>query len=167
MNATSSRLSAFSNHVPSRAPAFDPFASTERTTLYDLIVRSIGEDAADKLIADFGGRRLYVPIAPGPRDQIARSIGLRGAMAMAHTFGSDRILVPVTSNHLRRRARIVAMRADHISISHIARELRCTERYVYKVLALKRAPEPSDSAFPPTSAPIAERLNRGHFSRHS
>jgi hypothetical protein len=167
MNAFPNRVSAFSNHVSSRAPAFDPFASTERTTLYDLIVHSIGEDAADKLIADFGGRRLYVPMAPGPRDQIARSIGLSGAMAMAHTFGSDRILVPVTSNHLRRGARIVAMRADNVSISRIARELRCTERYVYKVLALKRAPELSAAALPPTSAPIAERLQRGPIIRRS
>ena len=65
---------------------------------------------------------------------------------MAHIFGSDRMLVPVTSNHLRRRVRIVAMRADNVSISRIARELRCTERYVYKVLALKRAPEPAAAA---------------------
>ena len=166
MNAIPNRLSAFSN-VPSRAPAFDPFADTERTTLYDLIVHSVGEDAADKLIADFGGRRLYVPMAPAPGDQIARSIGLRGAMAMAHTFGSDRILVPVTSNHLRRRVRIVAMRADNVSISRIARELRCTERYVYKVLALKRGPELSAVESPPTSAPIAERLKRGLISQRS
>jgi hypothetical protein len=59
------------------------------------------------------------------------------------------------------------MRADNVSISHIAQELRCTERYVYKVLALCRAPEPLASSATPTSAPIAERLKRGHINQRS
>ena len=82
-------------------------------------------------------------------------------------FGSDRLLIPVTSNHNRRRVRIVAMRADNVSISRIARELRCSERYVYKVLALQRDPEPAAAEFPPTSAPIAERLKRGLIKHRS
>jgi Homeodomain-like domain len=168
MNAAAhSRMPAL-ERAPSPAPRFNPFADPVPATLYDLISRSIGEDAADKLIADFGGRRLYIPIAPGPTDLIARSIGLVAALAMAHTFGSDRLLIPVSSTHNRRRVRIVAMRAEHVSISHIARELRCTERYVYKVLALHRAPEPAAAApVAPTSAPIAERLKRGLINRRS
>ena len=137
-----------------------------RPTLYDQIGHSIGDDAADKLIADFGGRRLYIPRAPGPGDLITRSIGLTAALAMARVFGGDRLLIPVTSTLARRRVRIVAMRADHVSISRIAHELRCTERYVYKVLALNRLPSPR-VALAPTSAPIAERLKRGHINQRS
>ncbi len=169
MNAAPSRMPAL-GRVPSPTPRFNPFAAAVRHTLYDQIGDSIGGDAADKLIADFGGRRFYVPRAPAPGDPITRSIGLPAALAMARTFGGDRILVPVTSSHLRRRVRIVAMRADHVSISHIAQELRCTERYVYKVLALSRPPDPRSSnvhAAPPTSAPIAERLKRGHINQRS
>jgi hypothetical protein len=59
------------------------------------------------------------------------------------------------------------MRADNVSISRIAHELRCTERYVYKVLALTRAPENISKTAPPTSAPIAERLKRGHINQRS
>jgi hypothetical protein len=94
---------------------------------------------------------------------ITRSIGLTSALAMARVFGGDRLLIPATNTFARRRFRIFQMRADHVSISRIAHELRCTERYVYKVLALCRAPE----AAPPTSAPIAERLKRGHINQHS
>lgn len=150
MNALAGRMSAFSG-ASSPAPCFDPF-DVARTSLYDQIVRSIGGDAADKLIADFGGRRLYIPLAPAPGDQLARSIGLLGALAMARTFGSERLLIPATTDHARRRARIVAMRADRISVSRIARRLRCTERYVYKVLASLRAPEPSAAQSLTTSA---------------
>ena len=165
MNAASSRMTAL--NCAASPPRFNPFVVAPRPTLYDLISHSIGGDAADKLIADFGGRRLYIPIAPGPGDQIARSIGLLPALAMARVFGSDRLLIPVTSTHRRRRARIVAMRAEHVSISHIARQLRCTERYVYKVLALNRAAVAPAAELPPTSAPIAERLKRGPINQRA
>ena len=165
MNAAPSRMRVIGR--ASSSPRFNPFAAVMRTTLYDLIGDSIGGDAADKLVADFGGRRFYVPRTPVPGNPITRSIGLRAALAMARTFGGDRIVIPVTSSHQRRRARIVTMRADNVSVSHIARELRCTERYVYKVLALTRSPEPAAVNSPQTSAPIAERLKRGHINHRS
>ena len=140
MNPSCSRMPAL-DRAPSPAPRFNSFANpaTPRCTIK--IGHSIGGDAADKLIADLGGRRLYIPITPTSGSTIARSIGLLAALAMARAFGGDRLLIPVTSDHLRRRVRIVEMRAGHVSISRIARELRCTERYVYKVLASNRTPE--------------------------
>jgi len=134
----------------------DPFADPAPPSLYNQIVRSIGDNAADKLIADFGGRRLYILMAPGPDDQVTKSIGLVAALAMARVFGGDRLVIPLGSDQERRRARIIAMRADHLSIPRIARQLRCTERYVYKVLALERTATP---------APVAEHFKRGIISR--
>lgn len=150
--------------IPERAHPPAPAAaslSPARSTLYDQIGRSIGDDAAGKLVADFGGRRLYIPIAPSPGDIVTRSIGLTAALQMARIFGGDRLLIPAGCDHARRRARILAMRAERISISRIARELRCTERYVYKVLALERgsrapSPEPPAPAAVATSSSPAE-----------
>jgi Mor family transcriptional regulator len=167
MNAVPSRMPAL-NRAPLPAPRFNPFAAVARTSLFDQIGHSIGDDAADKLIEDFGGRRLYIPVAPAPGDLVTRSIGLPAAMAMARVFGGDRLLIPATSDHAGRRVRIVAMRAEHVSISRIAHEFRCTERYVYKVLAFNRAPEtPAAESAAPTSAPIAERLKRGPINQRS
>ena len=166
MNAASHRMPALAR-APLPAPRFNPFVVAMRHTLYDQIGDSIGGDAADKLIADFGGRRLYIPRAPARGDLITRSIGMLAALTMARVFGGDRILVPATCNHARRRVRIVTMRAEHVSISRIARELRCTERYVYKVLALCRAPQTQVASVTATSAPIAERLKRGHINQRS
>jgi hypothetical protein len=180
MNAVSSRMPAL-DRAPSPAPHFNSYADTTHPTLYDQIGHSIGGDAADKLIADLGGRRLYIPIAPTSGSTITRSIGLLAALAMARAFGGDRLLIPVTSDHTRRRVRIVAMRAEHVSISRIAQALRCTERYVYKVLASIRVPENPPRGCSPslegrgresgssstTSAPIAERLKRGHINQRS
>ena len=129
MNAASSRMPALARAPrPASPPRFNPFAGAMRPTLYDLIGNSIGGDAADKLIADFGGRRLYISRTPSPGDLITRSIGLASALAMARVFGGDRLLIPATNTFARRRFRIFQMRADHVSISRIAHELRCTER---------------------------------------
>jgi Mor family transcriptional regulator len=148
MSAMSSRMPAL-NCAPAPDSDFDPWDDVERTSLYDQIAHSIGCDAADKLIADFGGRRLYIPVAPAPGDLLSRSIGLLPALALARTFGGDRLMIPVTSTHARRRARIVSMRANNVSIARIAHELRCTERYVYKVLSVKRVPAPPAAEMPP------------------
>lgn len=158
------------NSVPARqasilssALALDPFAADAPGSLFAQIERSIGDDAANKLIADFGGRRLYIPVAPAPGDRVTSSIGLVAALAMARTFGGDRLLVPVTSDHARRRAKIFAMRVQNISIARIARQLRCSERHVYKVLAESRGNR-SDASTP---APPAEHFKRGTFNGRS
>jgi Mor family transcriptional regulator len=109
-----------------------------RRSLFQQVGQSIGQAAADKLIADFGGRRLYIPMTPVAGNVVTRSIGLDAAIVMARVFGGDRLLIPSSNNHARRRGQILSMRAQRTSISRIARELRCTERYVYKVLASER-----------------------------
>jgi hypothetical protein len=159
MNALPNLRSVPSRANPSIPIPIDPFADPAPPSLYNQIVRSIGAHAAEKLIADFGGRRLYILMAPGPDDQVTKSIGLIAALAMARVFGGDRLMIPATNDHARRRARIIAMRADHVSIPRIARQLRCTERYVYKVLALERITS--------TPAPVAEHFKRGIISRRT
>ena len=119
-------------------PPLDDSASSARTSLFAQVGQSIGEEAADKLVADFGGRRLYIPITPAAGDLVTSSIGLVAATAIARVFGGDRLLIPSSNHQTRRRAQILAMRAGRMSISRIAHELRCTERYVYKVLAAER-----------------------------
>lgn len=141
---------------------FAESAADPGSSVYAQVARVIGSPAADKLIARFGGRRLYIPMVPEPGNLLPRSIGMRAATAMARAFGRERILIPATCDQARRRARIFAMRANQISVSRIARELGCTERYVYKVLALKRTCPSGRSS---TSAKIAERLKRGRLDQ--
>ncbi|MBF6569089.1 MAG: helix-turn-helix domain-containing protein [Candidatus Binataceae bacterium] len=104
------------------------------------IVDTIGDDAALKLIADFAGTRLYVPQEPNPEDPISRSIGLPAAQKLARLYGGDRMDVP---NPAVRRMRILQMRAAGATVESIARELRCTARRVYQVLAEARTVSPS------------------------
>jgi Mor family transcriptional regulator len=113
-------------------------AARVRTSTLDSIAEAIGTSAAAKVVAEFGGRRLYVPRRAHPEDALARLIGARAAAELARVFGGDRIMIPADFERAHRRERIVEARRRGLTISSIAREIRCTERYVYKVLAQAR-----------------------------
>lgn len=104
------------------------------STLKDL-VSMIGIEGAARLIGAFAGMRLYVPHAPEPDDSLSEVIGLEAARALAQIYGGDRIDVP---NPTPRRIQIVDLRANGVSIDGIARELHCTRRRVFQVLAEAR-----------------------------
>jgi DNA-binding NarL/FixJ family response regulator len=99
------------------------------------IVEIIGEEAAAKLIASFGGTRLYVPHSPCADDPLARVVGTSNAMKLAQMFGGERVELPKPPP---RRTRILALRATGCSIEEIARALNCTRRRVFQVLAEAR-----------------------------
>jgi hypothetical protein len=103
----------------------------------DNIARVIGAGATARLISTFGGGRVYIAKNPGPGDAVARVIGGEAAERLGAIFGGERIWFPNASGHLTRR-RIASLRRRGSSISRIARELKLSERYVYKVLALLR-----------------------------
>jgi len=101
------------------------------------IARVIGAGATARLISTFGGGRVYIAKNPGPSDAVARVIGDEAAGILGAIFGGERIWLPNDAGHVTRR-RISLMRRRGSSISRIARELRLSERYVYKVLAQLR-----------------------------
>jgi hypothetical protein len=98
------------------------------------IARVIGAGATARLISTFGGGRVYIARNPGRSDAVARVIGAEAAAMLGAIFGGERIWFPNDAGHFTRR-RIVQMRRRGSSISRIARALRLSERYVYKVLA--------------------------------
>jgi hypothetical protein len=103
----------------------------------DNIARVIGAGPTARLISTFGGGRVYIAKKPGPADAVSRVIGGEAAGMLGAIFGGERIWFPNDAGHLTRR-RISLMRRRGSSISRIARELRLSERYVYKVLAQLR-----------------------------
>jgi Mor transcription activator family len=100
----------------------------------DNIARVIGAGATTRLISTFGGGRVYIAKNPSPGDAVARVIGNDAAGRLGAIFGGERIWLPNDTGHLTRR-RIIQMRKRGSTVSRIARELRLSERYVYKVLA--------------------------------
>ena len=75
----------------------------------------------------------FDPAAPAI-ENIAKLIGAGAAARLGAMFGGERVWVPNDAGHLTRR-RITLMRGRGSSVARIARVLRVSERYVYKVLA--------------------------------
>ncbi len=77
-----------------------------------LIVELIGEDAAARLVARFGGTRLYVPHLPAGDDVLAQLVGIDAALTLAHMFGGERIELPKPPQRRPRRGRAAAGARD-------------------------------------------------------
>ncbi len=103
-----------------------------RGSLLKEIVSVIGTERAARLVAAFGGMRLYIPHYPEPEDALSELIGNAAACALAQLYGGDRIDVP---NPNPRRIQILELRASGISIDGIARSVHVTRRRVFQVLA--------------------------------
>jgi Homeodomain-like domain-containing protein len=107
-----------------------------RSSMLAELIAAAGEEAAQKLVAAFGGARLYVPQMPEPEDPLSRVIGPEAAVRLAQVYGGDRVDIP---NPTVRRARIAELRRAGLGVDAIARELSCTRRRVFQVLAEVRA----------------------------
>ncbi|MBF6559117.1 MAG: helix-turn-helix domain-containing protein [Candidatus Binataceae bacterium] len=112
------------------------FEAGARGALLEELIAVMGTPAAARLVAAFGGTRLYVPQTPDAGDALSGAVGHEAAIALAQIYGGDRLEVP---NPTPRRVRIAQMRADGISVDAIARSLGCTRRRVFQVLAEARA----------------------------
>ena len=113
-------------------PRLDPEAPA-----IENIAKLIGAGATARLISNFGGVRVYIAKNPGPDDALVQVIGSDAATILASIFGGERVWFPNAAGH-ETRMRIARMRRRGSSISRIAREVRVSERYVYKVLAQLR-----------------------------
>ena len=113
----------------------------ERPSILNGLTELIGEEAADKLLEKFGGRRLYVPHLPQLGDVLTGAIGKAAAERLSELFGGDRVDVP---NPTPRRTLIVRLRGAGLSVDAIAGVVHCTRRRVYQVLAEARASQVED-----------------------
>jgi hypothetical protein len=123
--------------APLGAPEYPRVRLKPDAPLIDNIARLIGAGAASRLVAEFGGGRLYIPEKPSPGDRLTEAIGYVAAMRLASVFGGERVSLPLDSGRAL-SVRIAELRARGVSIARIARRAGCSERYVYKVLARLR-----------------------------
>lgn len=127
--------------VPSSPPPGASAPSRARlkadASVIDNIARLIGAGPASRLIAEFGGGRLYIPEKPSPGDSVSQAIGYAAAMRLGSVFGGERVWLPNDAGRAL-SVSIATLRAQGLSVSRIARRAGCSERYVYKVLARLR-----------------------------
>jgi hypothetical protein len=106
-----------------------------KPSTFDNLVAAIGREAAEKLLEHFGGTRLYVPVRVIAGSPLTIAIGDSAAAGFSRHFGGECLQIPVDPEWGRLRGRIVELhRAGHSTLE-ITRHLRCSRRYVLRILA--------------------------------
>lgn len=106
------------------------------------VAEVIGDEAAHKLARDFGGTRLYIPSEPCESHPLTLSVGREVALVIAEKFAGEELVIPMYKSRAERRLDrelILKLRTHHRSIAAIARQVGCSERHVYNVLAENEA----------------------------
>jgi DNA-binding NarL/FixJ family response regulator len=117
---------------PLRAPDIEPDDFDGLRATAANLKRLLGDDGARALADAFGGRRLYVPKEPGPHHPLTVVIGPESAAALASAFHGMTLDIPMLP---ATRAEILRLDALGWTRRAIARELKVTERWVYKTLS--------------------------------
>ena len=101
------------------------------------LARVIGNDAALRIVAFYGGISVYVPKKTDAEHPLMQIIGHDAFIALVkHHGGMELRDIPLMSALKNKRRAIVAFYHSHpgVTTRAIARELRTTERYVRQVL---------------------------------
>ena len=115
-------------------------------TTFDNLVTVLGREAAEKLVAAYGGIRIYVPVRAAPEGALAALIGHAAAEAFSRYYGGERFDVPIAKRGQRvLRGEICRLRCDGMHATAIARALGCTRRYVFRILADQQMSEADTS----------------------
>ncbi len=108
-------------------------AASSGSSVLDEVAGAIGADAAMKLSAKFGGRRLYIPKQIPANDAIAVVIGAAAAADLARYFHGTSITFPARPG---KRDLVLTLAAKGtLTNSRIAEEVGVSERMVYRILA--------------------------------
>lgn len=111
-----------------------PEAATFRADLADLAA-VVGDAAAQRLVATFGGRRLYIPATAGDAHVITAAIGAEAARQLCEYWHGTEIYFPIAAS---RRQRILDLAAAGMKTGAIVTELMVSRRHVQDVLAEAR-----------------------------
>lgn len=98
------------------------------------LAEQLGFEAAELLMRHFGGMQITVPIRPRKRSPLLEKLGPEIATAMSHLYGGGQIDVPMPlGRRMEAAARMRAIQAHPGSHNEVAREFKCTRRWVRMV----------------------------------
>ena len=122
--------------VLSRAQA----QATKYPGVFQEAVQLIGEEAAAKLVAQYGGVRLYIPGTPRHGHPLHQLLGQEAAQQLSGEFGGMTVDIPRACmlHNAQRNTLILADRAAGMSQRELALKYRLTERTIRKIAKLAR-----------------------------
>jgi len=133
-------------------------SSSTMNELYEIV----GFEALMKLLDQYGGKRLYVPMKyKSVAHPLVQAIGIEAAEALSYRYGGDSLACP-TKTHIHnaiRDQRIVRARNEGKTIGAISDRFHLSERRVREILERNgkpchldpspaQRPRPAQNAFP-------------------
>lgn len=98
----------------------------------------LGRNAAVRVLAVLGGRRVYVPAADSASfSEFARPLDEDIARKLAYELGEPQVCFP--RRLISKREEILKLRAESLNADEIARRVGASESYVCRVLAKSRS----------------------------
>jgi hypothetical protein len=114
----------------------EPF--TVKRSLLHTLVEVMGCESAEKMIAEFGGARIWVPVRSTPEAKLTQVLGDSAASALCARFGGDYLQVPNTvagCDNIHRR--IAELHRQGCKINDIALAVGRSRRTVFRLLRRK------------------------------
>jgi Mor family transcriptional regulator len=104
--------------------------------VFQEVVQLLGEELTAKLVAQYGGTRLYVPSVFKPDHSLYQMLGPEAAQRLFGEFGGITVEVPrdVVWHTAQRNALIRADRATGMSQRALALKHHLTERHIRNIL---------------------------------
>ncbi len=108
-----------------------------KKSLSETLVEVLGRESAEKIIAEFGGARIWVPVRSSPEAKLAQIIGGDAASTLCARFGGDYLQVPNTIADENVHRRIADMHRQGCKINEIALAVGRSRRTVFRLLRRK------------------------------
>ncbi|HJU10763.1 MAG TPA: helix-turn-helix domain-containing protein [Candidatus Binataceae bacterium] len=124
---------AISNHAPYKSRG----ALSLKKSMLHTLVELLGSEPTRKMIAEFGGARIWVPVRSTPEARLTQVLGEVAASALCSRFGGDYLQVPNSTigNDVHRR--IAELHRQGCKINDIALAVGRSRRTVFRLLRKK------------------------------
>jgi hypothetical protein len=125
---------------PSRTPPAQQLSGKAlrvKKSLAETLIQVIGRECARKMVAEFGGTRIWVPVRSTPEAKLTRILGETAATTLCMHFGGDYLQIPNTLSSDDIYWRIAELHRQGCKINDIALAVGRSRRTVFRLLRKK------------------------------
>lgn len=113
----------------------DLILTDELPGLLGKLAETIDRDGVQKMVAQYGGRRIWIPREMKEGHDLAILLGSDQAGRLCRRFGGQSVFVPVATIRRRHRNRAIVSGYDSgLKAGDLAVRFKVTERQVYQIL---------------------------------
>jgi hypothetical protein len=110
---------------------------TTRKSLLQTLVEVVGSESVEKIVAEFGGARIWIPVRSTPEGKLTQLLGESAASSLCARFGGDYLQVPNTKTDDDIYLRIAELHRLGCKINDIALAVGRSRRTVFRLLRKK------------------------------